>query len=59
MSEKECKGPYLGKIMPDPWGNAMIVGASEATVVVRSCGPNGLKGEWDDLTMEWSNSSGK
>ena len=59
MSEKEWKGPYLGKIMPDPWGNAMIVEASGATVVVRSCGPNGLKGDSDDLTMEWSNSSGK
>ena len=59
MSEKEWKGPYLGKILADPWGNEMIVESNEETVVVLSCGPNGLKGNSDDLTMEWSNSSGK
>lgn len=59
MSKKEWKGPYLGNITADPWGNEMIVEASEETVVVRSCGPNGLKGDSDDLTMKWSNSSGK
>ncbi|MEC8554052.1 MAG: type II secretion system protein GspG [Planctomycetota bacterium] len=59
MSEKEWKGPYLGKILADPWGNEMIVESNEETVVVLSCGPNGLKGDSDDLTMEWSNSSGK
>ena len=59
MSKKEWKGPYLGNILADPWGNEMIVESSEETVVVRSCGPNGIKGDSDDLTMEWSNSSGK
>ena len=59
MSEKEWKGPYLGKILADPWGNEMIVESNEETVLVLSCGPNGLKGDSDDLTLEWSNSSGK
>ena len=59
MSDKEWKGPYLGKIIADPWGNEMIVESSEETVVVRSCGPNGVRGDSDDLTIKWSNSSGK
>ena len=59
MSKKEWKGPYLGKIIPDPWGNEMIVESTGETVEVRSCGPNGVKGDADDLTMQWSNSSGK
>ena len=59
MSKKEWKGPYLGKIMPDPWGNEMIVESTEETVEVRSCGPNGVKGDADDLTMQWSSSSGE
>ena len=59
MSKKEWKGPYLGKIIPDPWGNEMIVESTGGTVEVRSCGPNGVKGDADDLTMQWSNSSGK
>ncbi len=59
MSQKEWKGPYLGKINSDPWGNDLVVESSEEKVVVRSCGPNGVKGDSDDVTMEWSSSSKK
>ncbi len=54
MSKAEWKGPYLGNILPDAWNNEFSIESTPENVVVRSAGPNGIRGDADDITQEWT-----
>ena len=42
-------GPYIKKIVPDPWKNAYIYEFTNGTAVVLSMGPDGVRGTADDI----------
>lgn len=42
-------GPYVKKIMPDPWKNAYVYELTNGTPVVLSTGPDGVRGTADDI----------
>lgn len=43
-------GPYIKKIMPDPWKNAYVYELTNGTPVVLSKGPDGVRGTADDIS---------
>lgn len=54
LASKEIKregwiGPYIKKIVPDPWKNAYIYELTNGAPVVLSMGPDGVRGTADDI----------
>lgn len=55
LASKEVKrdgwiGPYIKKIVPDPWKNAYIYEITNDAPVVLSMGPDGVRGTADDIS---------